>query len=186
MELIQYPQEKNDKKIRDEIIALEQTVWPQEGEDACFPSAPNTYVTSFVLMDQERAVCHVGIRKSKLHHKGKNYIAYGLSEVVTHPNYQKNGLATQTIQKATEFMLSQHSDIIIFTCAKERAAFYTKCGFEPIPGACFIGGTKEKPFRSDELGLATMMRFVSEESRACEKDFENTDIIFELGEGQLW
>lgn len=98
MELIQYPQEKNDNKIRDEIITLEQTAWPREGE----------------------------------------------------------------------------------------AAFYTKCGFEPIPGACFIGGTKEKPFRSDELGLVTMMRFVSEESRACEKDFENTDIIFELGEGQLW
>ncbi len=32
MELIQYPQEKNDNKIRDEIIALEQTAWPQEGE----------------------------------------------------------------------------------------------------------------------------------------------------------
>ena len=29
MELIQYPQENNDKKIVDKIIALENTAWPQ-------------------------------------------------------------------------------------------------------------------------------------------------------------
>ncbi len=51
MELIQYPQKNNATKIADEIISLENTAWPQDTEDTIFPSAPNTYVTSFVLME---------------------------------------------------------------------------------------------------------------------------------------
>ena len=36
MELIQYPQENNDKKIVDKIIALENTAWPQDKENNIF------------------------------------------------------------------------------------------------------------------------------------------------------
>ena len=49
MKLIQYPQENNDKKIVDKIIALENTAWPQDKENNIFPSGLNTYLTSFVL-----------------------------------------------------------------------------------------------------------------------------------------
>lgn len=186
MELIQYPQKNSDIIIADKIIVLEHTAWPQDTEDKVFPSAPDTYFTSFVLIENDMAVCHVGIRKSILHHKGKEYLAYGLSEVVTHPRYQKKGLATQTIKKAAQFIISQQPDISIFTCAKERVGFYTRCGWEAIPGACFVGGSKQKPFRSDSLNLVTMMMFLSPKSKQHRGDFENTDIIFELGENQLW
>lgn len=186
MELIQYPQEKNDKKIIDKIIALENTVWPQDEEDKIFPSRSNTYLTSFVLMENDIAVCHVGIRKSILYHKEEKYLAYGLSEVVTHPDYQKTGLATQTIKKAIEFITLQQADISIFTCTKEKVSFYTRLGWQAISGACFIGGTKNQPFRSDALNLVTMMMFISHKSKQHRKDFENTDIIFELEEKQLW
>jgi len=186
MELLQYPQKNGDIDIANKIIALEDTAWPQNTQDTIFPSAPDTYLTSFVLIENDIAVCHIGVRKSTLYHKEEKYFAYGLSEVVTHPHYQKKGLATQTIKKATQFILSQQSDIIIFTCAKERVAFYTRCGWEAVPGACFVGGTREKPFRSDSLNLITMMMFLSPKSKQHRKDFENTDIIFELGENQLW
>lgn len=186
MELIQYPQKNSDIKLADMISVLENTAWPRDTEENTFPSAPDTYLTSFVLVENGIAVCHVGIRKSILHHKGESYLAHGLSEVVTHPRYQKKGLASQTIKTATQFIISQQADIGIFTCAKEKAAFYARCGWEAVPGACFIGGTKKKPFRSDSLNLVTMMLFNSPKSRQHRKDFENTDIIFELGENQLW
>jgi len=186
MELVQYPQENCSQEIADKIIALENTAWPQDQEDIFFPSAPNTYVTSFVLMENHVAVCHVGVRKSVLHHKGEVYLAYGLSEVVTHPQYQKKGFATQTIKRAAQYIASQQPDISIFTCAKEKAAFYTSCGWEAIPGACFVGGTEKKRFRSDGLNLVTMIMFLSPKGKQHKKDFENTDIIFELGENQLW
>lgn len=186
MELIQYPQENNDKKIVDKIIALENTAWPQDKENNIFPSGLNTYLTSFVLIENDIAVCHVGIRKSILYHKEEKYLAYGLSEVVTDPHYQKRGLASQTIKKAIEFIILQQADISIFTCAKEKVSFYTRLGWQAIPGACFIGGTTNKPFRSDDLNLVTMIMFVSHKSKQHRKDFENTDIIFELKENQLW
>ncbi len=186
MELIQYPQKNDDGGIADKIIALEKTAWPENAPDGVFPSAPNTYVTSFVLIEKDQAICHVGVRKCAFCHKADVYLAYGLSEVVTHPRYQKRGLATQTIQKAKEFILSQQPDVSIFTCGKERVPFYARCGWEAVPGACLVGGTKKKPFRSDDLNLITMIMFLSSKSIQHKKDFENTDILLELGENQLW
>lgn len=186
MELVQYPQGNGSAEIAKKIIALENTAWPQNARDVHFPSAPNTYVTSFVLVEDNAVICHVGVRKSLLHHKGEVYLAYGLSEVVTHPDYQNRGLATRTIKTAAEFIISQQPDISIFTCAKERVGFYTRCGWEAIPGACFVGGTEAKPFRSDSLNLITMMRFLSPKGKRHREAFENTDIVFALGEGQLW
>ena len=186
MKLVQYPQGNCDIEIADKIIALEDTAWPYNGQDKIFPSAPNTYCTSFVLIENDIAVCHVGVRKSILHHKEEEYVAYGLSEVVTHPHYQHKGLATQTIKTAAQFIIAQQPDISIFTCAKEKVSFYTRCGWEAIPGVCFIGGTKKKPFRSDSLNLVTMMMFLSAKGKQHKNDFENTDIVFELGENQLW
>lgn len=96
MIVVQYPQEKGAAEIPRKIIALENTAWPQTAETETFPSAPDTYVTSFVVMEKETAVCHVGVRKSVLLHKGQKYLAYGLSEVVTHPDYRNQGLATRS------------------------------------------------------------------------------------------
>ena len=186
MELVQYPQENCDKRIAEKIAALEDTAWPREGGKTVFPSAPGSYLTSFVLMETGMAVCHVGIRKAVLSHRGEEYLAYGLSEVVTHPDYQKRGLATQMIKQAAQFIRAQQPDISIFTCAKDKTDFYARGGWKPVPGACFVGGTKEKPFRSDSLHLVTMMMFLSPKSELHRKEFEHTDIIFELGENQLW
>lgn len=186
MELIQYPQEKCGAGIAKAILALEDTAWPQGPEEQSFPSAPNTYVTSFILMEKGRAICHVGIRKSALHHRGEAYLAYGLSEVVTHPAYQAKGLATKTVQRAAEFLAAQGADLSIFTCAKENVGLYARCGWEQMPGACLVGGTKSKPFRSDSLNLATMMRLLSSKAKRHRADFEQGDIVLELGENQLW
>lgn len=186
MELIQYPQENNDITIAEKIVVLENTAWPQNAEDEPFPSAPDTYVTSFVLLENDRAICHVGVRKSSLHHKGEEYLVYGLSEVVTHPRYQNQGLASQLIKMAARFVISQQCDISVFTCAQEKVPFYTRGGWEAMPKTCFVGGTKKNPFRSDSLHLVTMMMFISPKSKQHREDFENTDIVLELGENQLW
>ncbi len=186
MRMIQYPQKNCLETIKNKIIALENIAWPQDVIDTTFPSAPETYVTSFVLMEKDMAVCHVGVRTRVLHHTGEDYLAYGLSEVVTRPQYRKKGLAFQAIETAVRFIIAQQPDIGIFTCARESVALYTRCGWEAIPGACFVGGASEKPFCSDSLKLVTMMMFLSAKGKQHRKDFENADIIVELGENQLW
>lgn len=185
MEWIQYRKEENDKAIEDKILALEETAWPRN-TDEIFPSAPDTYVTSFVLLDADMAVCHVGIRKKVLIHREVEYMAYGLSEVVTHPDYRCRGLGTQMLRRAADFILSEKPDISIFTCAPKHTAFYANAGWQTARNASLVGGTKEAPFRSDSLRLVTMIRWISDKGIAHRKDFENTDIVLELGEKQLW
>ena len=71
-------------------------------------------------------------------------------------------------------------------CAPERAALYGRAGWEPIPGACLVGGTREAPFRSGDLGLVTLGMFLSPRAREHAADFAHADIVLELGRGQLW
>ena len=75
MQLIQYLPEKGPLEAGEQIIALEQTAWPSGADQAVFPSAPHTYVTSFAFFEHGKAVCHVGIRKALLLHNGVNYLA---------------------------------------------------------------------------------------------------------------
>ena len=186
MEWIQYPQQRSGPDLTEKIIALEETAWPSAISTPHFPSAPDTYVTSFVLMEKEKAICHVGIRKSELLHRGVSYIAYGLSEVVTHPDYRRQGIGTKLIKTAADFILSARPDISIFTCDPIRTGFYSNGGWQVLKGGCLVGGTQQTPFRSDSLGLVTMIRFLSEKAIAHQRDFENADIFLSLGEGQLW
>lgn len=189
MELRQYPLEfcGNDRNdMARQIVELERTAWPGNGGEGTFPSAPGTYAASFVWMDGTKAVCHVGIRKCRFLHKGRSYLAYGLSEVVTRPDFQNRGLALAAIQRASRFIDSQMADVSIFTCARDKVSLYARGGWEPMENACLVGGTKELPFRSDSLGLMTVMRFISPMGKRHRADFSEGDIVLELGEGELW
>lgn len=186
MEWIQYPQENNGMEIKKQILSLEETAWPTENGGETFPSAPDTYATSFILAENGRAVGHVGLRKKAFFHKGSAYLVYGLSEVVTHPDYRNRGIGTKMLQKAADYIRSEKPDISVFTCSPKRIGFYTGGGWQVLEGTCLVGGTKSAPFRSDSLGLVTMICFLSEKAKAHRQDFENTDIVLELGERQLW
>lgn len=144
-----YPQEVRGAAIERAILELEATAWDRTPGET-FPSAPETHAASFVLLEGERAVCHVGIRRARLLHR------------------------------------AQGADLSLFTCAPERAALYGRAGWEPIPGACLVGGTREAPFRSGDLGLVTLGMFLSPRARERAADFAHADIVLELGRGQLW
>lgn len=144
-----YPQEARGAAIERAILDLEATAWDRTPGET-FPPAPETHAASFVLLEGERAVCHVGIRRARLLHRG------------------------------------QGADLSLFTCAPERAALYGRVGWEPIPGACLVGGTREAPFRSGDLGLVTLGMFLSPRARERAADFAHADIVLELGRGQLW
>ena len=100
MPLIQYPQDRADAALARLIAALQSTAWPADGAEQPFPTAPDTHATSFVLLEGGEAVCHVGVRRCAFAHKGQTYLAYGLSEVVTHPRFQNRGIASGVIREA--------------------------------------------------------------------------------------
>lgn len=187
MEVIQYDlRSQKDSDIVRQVRHLEAVAWPDLQNSLDFPLNSQTYVTSFLMMENHRVLSHVGIRKSLCQHRGEVYLAYGLSEVVTDPSYQRQGLASFLLQQARCFIQKQHADFCIMTCQKEKVPFYTRCGYQVMQGACLVGGTKDQPFRSDSLNLTTMMFLISSKSKQHRLDFENTDIVLELGEAALW
>lgn len=185
--LVRYPQEDASPRLREAILALEDTAWPPEpGTPAAgWPSDPATYLTSLVLVEDGAAIAHAAVRQREIRHRGGVYLAYGLSEVVS-PCRRRQGLGLQVIRAAAACIEGQRPDVSLFTCRPELTPFYAKGGWEPLPGTCLVGGTREAPFRSDSLGLAVMARFYSEKAARRRGDFAGADIWLEIGEGELW
>lgn len=180
-----YPQEVCGAAIERAILDLEATAWDRVPGET-FPPAPETHAASFVLLEGERAVCHVGIRRARLLHRGQGYAVCGLSEVVTHPLRRGQGLATALCLRAAEWIRAQGADLSLFTCAPGARRPLRQGGLGANPGACLVGGTREAPFRSGDLGLVTLGMFLSPRARERAADFAHADIVLELGRGQLW
>lgn len=186
--LVRYPQEDASPRLREAILALEDTAWPPEpgAPAACWPSDPATYLTSLILVEDGAAVAHAAVRQREIWHRGGVYLAYGLSEVVVSPGRRRQGLGLRVIRAAAAFIEEHEPDVSLFTCRPELTPFYAKGGWEPLPGTCLVGGTRAAPFRSDSLGLAVMARFYSEKAARCRGDFAGADIWLEIGKGELW
>lgn len=190
MKLTQYPQIDCSKDLRNQIVLLQNIEWPSEIEskieNIIWPENPEIHKTSFVFKDNNKVICHVAVVGKDLVHNGEVYKAFGLSEVVTHPEYRNQEVALQLIKKAFIFIKEHNADISIFTCKPSLIDFYSKGGWSYREDICLVGGTRGKPFRSDSLGLATMTYFFSEKAKYNEKKLKNTDIYLEIGEKQLW
>ena len=131
MKTVQYPQQMESACIRDQIIRLENSVWATGNPeiDNCFPTQPDTYVTSFLLIDEEKVLSHIAVRRRQLFHKGSCYLAYGLSEVVTHPAFRGQGLGARLLHETGAWIEQQGADLSIFTCQPSLIPFYSKGGW---------------------------------------------------------
>ncbi|WP_296878478.1 GNAT family N-acetyltransferase [Thomasclavelia sp.] len=170
-------------ELKKQIIALQKLYWHSTSD---YPANPNTYATAFVMIHQGTVIGHVAISQKSFTLKNHTYIAYGLNEVITHPHYQGKGIALKLIKAANDFIINQNCDISIFTCQKELVNLYTKANWKPLKNSYLVGGTIAHPFSSKALNLVTMIKFISPFSKIHQKDFENTEILIELGENKLW
>lgn len=175
-----------DPQLARAIVELEQTAWPSDDPDERFPSAPETYAASIVAFEGSRAVGHTAVRKKAFVHRGVSYTGYGLSEVVVHPQWQRRGIGSEMIRRAADFISACAPDVSLFTCEPSRVGFYQRGGWRAAKDACLVGGTRERPFRSDRLGLTVMVRSFSSRAILHRADFDGADIWIELGENQLW
>ncbi|KNF08792.1 putative acetyltransferase involved in intracellular survival and like acetyltransferase [Gottschalkia purinilytica] len=185
IKLLQYPQTDYFDHLKKQILLLQNIAWlstsEPKAENVSWPKDPKIHLTSFVLIDNSSAISNVTVLGKNITHKGRSYKTFGLSEVVTHPSYRKQVLGLQLIKEATKFIENNNPDISIFTCEPSIVYFYTKEGWIHMENTCTVGGTLDNAFRSDSLGLATMMRFFSDKSKKHRQDFEHSDVYLELG-----
>jgi len=117
---------------------------------------------------------------------GGIHLAFGLGSVVTMRSHRKKGYGQRVVQNATQYIKEQWADIGVFTCEPQLRAFYEKAGWQAATGSPLVGGTSEKPLRSDELGKITLIQLFSARAKAQRKMITSVPIVIELGEGRLW
>lgn len=190
IQLLQFLQKDCPTSLREQIIVLMQHEWPQVFEgisgEIPWPENPETHPTSFVLIEDNKVISHVAVPRKSIKHEEQTYKAFGLSEVMTDPSHRHQGFGLQLVKEATSFIQKNEPDIGLFTCQPALVSFYTQGGWEHIKNTNLIGGTRNKPFRSDSLGLSTMIRFFSEKAQQNCSAFEGADVYLELGEKMLW
>lgn len=190
MKLLQYPQTDCSEELKKQILTLQNTAWPVEQgcklENTHWVGNEDTYETSLVLVDGGLVISHVAVVKKQITHKNQEYLAFGLSEVVTHPARRRHGHGLRLIREANKFIEGGAPDLSIFTCKPKLTAFYQLGGWSYAENICLVGGSREKPFRSRDLDLATMVRFYSVKAKTHHQDFENSEVYLELKEKQLW
>ncbi|GGE61386.1 GNAT family N-acetyltransferase [Priestia taiwanensis] len=189
MKLLHFLQTDCPAHMKEQLISLIRQEWPQafdEDKPITWPDNPETHPTSFVLMDGDLVVSHVAVPYKYIEHEGETYNPFGLSEVMTHPSYRKQGLGLRLIKEAYLHIENNNPDISIYTCHPSLVPFYTKGGWKHHQHTMLVGGTRSKPFRSDSLGLATMIHLFSSKAKETRLSFEEADIYLDLGEKQLW
>lgn len=188
MKIVQYPQMDAAATLALHIQNLLALSWPaKEGKKGVqrWPDSP-WHKTSFVLMKQNCVVAHAAVVEKEIVLAGETYRVGGISEVTVHPAQRGNGLALLLLKEAYEYCEAGGYDVSLFSCKPELVSMYSKVGWHPVPSLCLVGGSLEKPFRGDSLGIITMAAFFSTKAQRHRADFLTGDIVLELGEGKLW
>lgn len=190
IEWLQFKQADCPSYLKEQIISLMRQEWPQafedKDEDTIWPDNPETQPTSFVLIENNIVISHLAVPWKHIKHEGQTYKAFGLSEVITHPTYRGQGFSLRLIKAAFKYIEKNSPDISIFTCEPALVSLYTKGCWNHKQNINLIGGTHNQPFRSDSLGLSTMIYLFSDRAKNNRFSFEETDIYLELGERKLW
>jgi GNAT superfamily N-acetyltransferase len=170
--------------LKMQILSLHRGEWPEayagasQGRD--WIQRPQFHPTHWVLVGDGVVVSYVGVTWKHLAHAGELFKTYGLSGVVTHSAFRRQGHARRLVDAATESIVCGDADIGLFTCAPAHRDFYTASGWLPMMESVLFGGPRSAPYASDEL---TMMRFFSEKGKRGRVDFESMPIYFD---DDLW
>jgi GNAT superfamily N-acetyltransferase len=183
-ELVRYADNQLPGAFRSQILALHRGEWP-EGYSGAFHGRdwiqrPRFHPTHWVLVLDRVVVSYVGVTWKHLAHAGEVFKTYGLSGVVTHPAFRRQGHARRLVDAATEFIVGADADIGLFTSAPALRDFYAASGWLPITGTVLFGGPRSALYASDEL---TMMGFFSEKGKRGRATFESAPIFFD---DDLW
>lgn len=183
MQIIFYPQQDSSQELRGQILALEDLAWPS------FRGAPwpqREHRASLCGQENGLLIAHAAVTAATLSHKGQCYRAFGLCEVVVHPEYRGRGLASALIVAAREYMQREGADLGVFTCEPALCKLYADAGWKRMDGLCVRGGTSPNALRSDALGLCTLLGLFSPKAISHQSDFICGELILPLEAGELW
>lgn len=167
------------------IKSLIYKVWNIEDNDEIHR---NEYdAMSFCSYLDRQIAGYAGIISISVTIKDNTYKLGALSCVCTHPEYQRQGIGSKTIQNATEWIINKSGlDAGLFTCYPQHAAFYEKSGIWTRDNSLILkGSSREGALSSYHLQLVVMKALFSEKAKSNACDFTKATIALNLPVGQF-
>lgn len=184
-----YRQADCPEPLRVQVLRLMKLEWPSTFRPGRpeWPSEPAELdPVSIVLLVDGEAMSHAAVLRAQIEHAGGHWLAFGVAAMVTAPASRGKGFGARVFEEATEYMRKEGADIGVFTCDEPLRRFYERGGWIVSRGSPLVGGTREKPFRSEDLGKVTMVRLFSPRAQANRTAITSSPIRIDLGEGKLW
>jgi aminoglycoside 2'-N-acetyltransferase I len=188
-QVLVYPQVNCPRDVRTQIVQLLRAEWPNtfRKDELGWPTESSELSPlSIVIIANGRVISHAAVLRKTIKHCGTNYLAFGLSCVVTQRSSRGKGFGRRIIEYATKYMKQENADLGVFTCDSNLEPFYTLKGWEIAPFSPLVGGTIEKPFPSDKLGKVTIVQLFSARAKEDRTRILSRPIVIGLGEGKLW
>jgi len=192
MQIMAFPEAATPPELRAQVLALQHQAWPPT--DAAASSRTLTHdpalrPRSMLLVEGGRVLAALDILSKEIVHAGWRYRAGGLSTVVTRREARGRGHGRRLVAAARQAMAAEHLDLGLFTCDRPLQGFYEGAGWQFLPGAVLIGGTRSCPFPSDQPGFdkVTMAAFFSAEAQRQQSSFQHSRIELHPGAiDRLW
>jgi len=164
-----------------QVLAFQRIIWTKgfvgKNQDRDWISSESEHPLHFIIASEKKLIGHVEVVWRMMEHCAVEYKTYGLTGVLTYPDFRKMGVGKKLVLVATEYILKSDADLGLFHCKDENVPFYTSCGWEPLAGApVTLIGDPDKPEKTEAANL--MIKFLSAKAKKHKKDFLNTPLYF--------
>ncbi len=88
-----------------------------------------THPISFALVDHHTLISHALVSWRFLTQAGQPYKAYGLSAVLTYPEFRGRGYGHHVVEAASRYILTSDADVALLRCKPELYRFYQASGW---------------------------------------------------------
>jgi predicted GNAT family N-acyltransferase len=155
-----------------QMEAFVRIVWV-DGEDFDIDLGWQEEATHFVIANGKQLISYALVVWKDIECNSITYKCGGLGSMMTFPAFRSKGYGGQVAKAATDTILSEPSADIALLWT-EHEGFYSRYGWEALPGLITLVGNPQVPEnRDDEI---RMMLFVSERAKQRRADFEQGQI----------
>jgi GNAT superfamily N-acetyltransferase len=185
-----FPNSECSENTKKQVYDLLEQEWPEviQEERKIWPTEPLSWnPITIILFNEHKNIVGLVIVQSAYCQVDLNiYKVSGIGSMVINKNYRNRGYGRILFKRADQIIKKNKNDFGVFTCDDSLVSFYSIYGWNAYKKAVLIGGTKEDPFNSKEIGKATILKPFSSYAEKNWESISSSEIFIELGYKKLW
>lgn len=163
--------------IEAQIRSLLQTEWPSpDTDEAASPLiVPELQPVFFILTDENQVLSYARTIRATVSHLGQSFKLAGLGDVITKPEFRRNGYGRRIVEEVTSHIQSdREADAALLLTEPKLEAFYRRSGWSIVPGLS-VATSEYDESASDEV--IPMMLFLSAKAQTTRAIFPKETLL---------